>query len=111
LGLAAPTRRPKLAQLGADFAHARPEFRQAALAEIDARLDEIDALLLDPGKAEIFEGAIGVKDVRKAFNGLDLGRQRTIVDALVTITVNPVGKGTARVFDPDAIDVAWKEDL
>jgi hypothetical protein len=35
----------------------------------------------------------------------------------VTITVNPVGKGTARVFDPDAIvngrravDVAWKED-
>jgi hypothetical protein len=37
--------------------------------------------------------------------------------ALVTITVNPVGKGTARVFDPDAIvngrravDVAWKED-
>jgi hypothetical protein len=71
-----------------------------------------------PGKAAIFEDVIGAKDVRKAFAGLDLGRQRTIVDALVTITVNPVGKGTARVFDPDAIvngrravDVVWKEDL
>lgn len=49
--------------------------------------------------------------VRKAFAGLDLGRRRTIVDALMTITVNPVGKGTGPVFNPDAIDVAWNEDL
>jgi hypothetical protein len=34
-----------------------------------------------------------------------------IVDALMTITVNPVGKGTGAVFDPDAIGVAWKVDL
>lgn len=53
-----------------------------------------------------------------AYAGLDLGCRRSIVDALVTIRVNPVGKGTARVFDPDAIvngkrviDVVWKEDL
>jgi hypothetical protein len=36
----------------------------------------------------------------------------------MTITVNPVGKGTGPVFNPDAIvngsravDVVWKEDL
>ena len=105
------TLRDKLKQLGKDFATAPPEFTQAALAEINGRLEEIRGELEDPGKAAIFEDVIGAKDVRKAFLGLDLGRQRTIVDALLTPTVNPVGKGSARVFDPDAIEPGWKEDL
>jgi site-specific DNA recombinase len=58
-------------------------------------------------KAYVFEGVIGADDVRAAFAGLDLGWQRTIVDALMTITVLPVGK-RARVFDPDYIDVRPK---
>lgn len=99
--------RDKLKQLGKDFATAPPEFTQAALAEINARLGEIDAILTDPGKAAIFEDVIGAEDVGAAFEGLDLGRQRTIVDALLKVTVNPVGKG-ARVFSPDGIDVEWK---
>jgi DNA invertase Pin-like site-specific DNA recombinase len=103
--------RDKLKQLGKDFATAPPEFTQAALAEINGRLEEIRVALEDPGKAAIFEDVIGADDVGKAFGSLDLGRQRTIVDALMVITVLPVGKGTARVFDPDAIDVVWKADL
>lgn len=97
----------KLVQLGKDFASAPPEFTQAALAEINDRLAEIDAQLTDPGKARIFEDVIGAKDVQKAFNSLDLGRRRTIVDALMTIAIKPVSRGS-KVFDPDAIDVAWK---
>jgi DNA invertase Pin-like site-specific DNA recombinase len=100
----------KLEQLGEEFADAPPAFTQAALKDVKGRLDEIDAALEDPEKVNIYEGVIGAKDVRKAFLGLDLGRQRTIVDALMTITVNPVGKG-ARVFDPDSIDRPWKKDL
>jgi site-specific DNA recombinase len=101
----------KLTQLGKDFATAPPQFTQAALAQINGRLDEICEVLEDPGKAAIFEGVIGAKDVHKAYASLDLGRRRTIVDALMTIKVMPVGKGTGPVFDPDAIDVVWKEDL
>lgn len=103
--------REKLAQLGRDFATADPAFTQAALAEINGRLDEIGRLLDDPGKAAIFEGVIGAKDVRKAFLGLDLGRKRTIVDTLLTVTVLPVGKGTGRVFDPGRILMPWKDDV
>jgi DNA invertase Pin-like site-specific DNA recombinase len=103
--------RDKLKQLGKDFATAPPEFTQAALTEINGRLDEIREALEDPGKATIFEDVIGADDVGEAFGGLDLGRQRTIVDALMIITINAVGKGGGRVFDPDAIDVVWKEDL
>jgi hypothetical protein len=100
-----------LARLGKDFATAPATFRQSALAEIQEKLDAIDDRLQDQGKVNVYEGVIGAKDVRKAFDRLDLGRQRTIVDALMTITINTVGKGTARVFDPDAIDVIWKEDV
>ncbi len=51
---------------------------------------------------------------------LDLGPATHIITALMTsiVIVNPVGKGTGAVFDPDAIvngkravDVVWKEDL
>ncbi|KZS65574.1 recombinase family protein [Mycobacterium pseudokansasii] len=98
----------RLAQLGKDFVSAPPEFTQAALADINAKLADIDATLNDPGKAAVFEDVIGAPDVERAFNGLDLGRRRTIVDALMSITVNPVGKGTGGVWNPEAIDVAWR---
>ena len=108
----------KLVQLGKDFATAPPEFTQAALADINGRLGEISDLLTDPGKARIFEDVIGAKDVAKAYASLDLGRRRTIVDALMIITVNPVGRATGPKFDPDrivngkrAVDVTWKKDL
>lgn len=101
----------RLALLGKDFATAPTEFVQAALEVIRARLDEIDGTLVDPGRARAFRDVVGAKDVRKAFEQLDLGRRRAIVDALITITVMPVGKCAGPVFDPTAIQVAWKDDL
>lgn len=98
----------RLAQLGKDFATSPPEFTKAALDDINGKLAAISAALEDPGKAAIFEDVIGTKDVAKAFNKLDLGRQRTIVAALLTVTVQPVGKGTGPLFNPDAIGLDWK---
>ncbi|MES3664272.1 hypothetical protein [Mycobacterium intracellulare] len=46
--------------------------------------------------------------MRKAFDVLELGRRRTIIEALMTVTTKPVGKDTARVFHPEAADVQWK---
>jgi DNA invertase Pin-like site-specific DNA recombinase len=100
-----------LTQLGKDFAAAPAEFRQSALADIQSRLAEIEPVLNDPGKAAIFEDVIGAENVAETFDDLDLGRQRAIVDALMTITIQSVGKGTARIFDPEAIDVVWKQEL
>ena len=98
----------RLEQLGKDFASAPPEFTQAALSDIAGKLGDIDAVLLDPGKARVFEGIIGADDVRAAFESLDLGRQRTIMETLMVVTVLPVGKGTGRVFNPDYINVVWR---
>jgi DNA invertase Pin-like site-specific DNA recombinase len=97
-----------LVDLGKKFASAPAAFRQSALDEIQEKLDAIDAQLTDAVKVDVFEGVIGADDVGAAFASLDLGRQRTVVDALMTITVLPVGKG-ARVFDSDYIDVVPKQ--
>lgn len=96
----------RLVQLGKDYASAPPAFTQAALAEIQTRMDEINDQLADPGKVRIFDGVIGAKDVRKAFLGLELARRRTIVDALMTVTINPSRPGP--YFDATAIDLPWK---
>lgn len=37
-------------------------------------------------------------------------RLRAVIEVLMTVTVAPVGKGY-RVFNPDRVDVVWKEDL
>jgi site-specific DNA recombinase len=96
-----------LVRLGKDFATAPAAFTQSALDDINTQLADINAQLEDPGKVDIYEGVIGADDVAAAFDGLDLGRQRTIVDALMMITVNPVGKRTGAEFDVDAVAVAW----
>jgi DNA invertase Pin-like site-specific DNA recombinase len=100
----------RLEQLGVEFADG--EIPAATLRKATERINEklaaIDAHLLDTAKVDIFEGVIGAADVAAAFDGLDLGRQRTIVDALVRITVLPVGK-RARMFDPDYVNLRWKQ--
>jgi len=37
-------------------------------------------------------------------------RPRAVIDVWMTVTVAPVGKGY-RVFNPDRVDVVWKEDM
>ncbi len=108
----------RLEQLGVEFADGEidPVTLKTATARLKQQLAEIDTALTDAVKVDVFEGVIGAADVAAAFHGLDLGRRRTIVDALLVIRVNPVGK-RARVWDPDAIhdgrraiDVRWKEE-
>jgi site-specific DNA recombinase len=97
-----------LAQLGKDFATAPAAFRTSALTDMQTQLDAVNAQLEDPGKVNIYEDVIGAHDVQEAFDGLDLGRRRTIVDALLSVTVNAVGRGTGGVWNPDAITATWK---
>jgi len=65
-----------------------------------------DAAMRDATKAQVFAGIIGSTDVRAAFEGEPLDRQRAIVHELIAITVMPSRRG--RVFDPESVRVEWK---
>ncbi|MCZ0730471.1 recombinase family protein [Mycolicibacterium iranicum] len=78
----------------------------AADQAITEQLALLDRLLKAPAQVRIFDGVIGAEDVGDAFDGLDLDRQRAIVDALVTVTVRPTGRG--RVFRREDVAVDFK---
>jgi hypothetical protein len=92
--------RGRLAQLGTDFATAPLEFTSAVVKRIRGHLDEIDEVRRDPHKRRKSTEGHRHQDVRNAWDKLDLGRQRTIVDVLLTIKVLPIGKCMGTVFKP-----------
>jgi hypothetical protein len=103
--------RARLAQLGMDFATAPPEFTQAALSDIQGKLDAIAKRQQDQELLRGFEGLpLGTDKVGENVEKLSPDRLRAVIDVLMTVTVAPVGKGY-RVFNPDRVDVVWKEDL
>lgn len=76
-------------------------------ANLSAKLDAISAQLHDTSRVEVFAGLpLGTPEVADAFDALPLDRQRTVIAALVSIVINPGGKGAR--FDPDSIDTTWK---
>lgn len=101
--------RDRLEALGAEYGDGAVPLLAftAATKRIEEQLHELDVLMADASRVHVFEGVVGVGDVRAAFNGLDLGRRRTIVDALLTVVVHPAGRG-CRTFKPESISLAWK---
>lgn len=64
------------------------------------------AVAVDP-----LAGLVGVPDPGTVWAGLDVGRRRAVLDALMTVTVLPrTGKWgpDGRRFDPDGVRIEWK---
>ncbi|WP_431240441.1 recombinase family protein [Mycolicibacterium aichiense] len=75
--------------------------------KLNAELTPIKVQLEDADRAEIFDGVIGADDVDLAFRELPLDRKRRIISALVTVTVNPTGRG--RRFHDEDVDVQFRQ--
>lgn len=74
-----------------------------------AKLADIEAQIASATQTSALADLVGRDDVRARWNALSVTRQRAVVDSLMTITVLPVGRGAGRAFDPDSIDIAWKQ--
>lgn len=90
-------------EAAAEFAEGRLSFEFAATADkqLAAQIAELDDQLTDHSQAPVFEGLIGVEDVRTAFEELTLERKRAVIAALVTVTVMPAGRGARKVSPED----------
>ncbi|MCV7179546.1 recombinase family protein [Mycolicibacterium sphagni] len=101
--------RAKLVQLGRDFASAPPEFTQAAISDVNDKLDAIERKRQDQERLRVLDGIpLGTDQVRDVVEGLSPVRVRSILRLLWTITVEPVGKGS-HVFNPDRIVVVERK--
>jgi hypothetical protein len=81
---------------------------QRATARIREKLDVIERKRQDQERLRVLDGIpLGTDQVRQAVKSLSPVRLRAVIHLLMTITVEPVGKG-GHVFNPDRIQVQWK---
>jgi DNA invertase Pin-like site-specific DNA recombinase len=100
--------RAKLVQLGRDFADAPPEFTAAAVSDVNGKLDAIERKRQDQERRRVLDDIpLGTDEVAEKVHKLSPERLRGVINALMTVTVLPVGKGN-KVFRPDRIDIKWK---
>lgn len=116
--LAVRTRRRNVVSLVADGTFTTTEAR-SQVADLDAEIAKLEARLTDAGRVNALGPLVGVDDVRAAWEGLSIERQRAALAALVrTIRLLPPGRGARFGRDSDAwldnwekiaatIEVAW----
>ncbi len=78
----------------------------AGTERAEARLAEIGRRLAEAASDSAVAPLIGTADVRKAWDALDLSRQRAVIQALVTVTLLSPGRG-CRDFDPGSVRIDW----
>lgn len=73
----------------------------------EARLAEIVTALADAGRESILGRLIMAENVAAEWEKLDVSLKRTAIGALMTVTINPPGRG-AHKWDPgNVVGVAW----
>ena len=102
--------RALLDQMADDYADGKLTGEQVARAtgRVQKKLAAIDQRQRCQRRLAVFEDIpLGTPQVAEKVRALSPDRLRTVVDALMTVTVAPVGKGY-RVFKPERIAVEWK---
>jgi hypothetical protein len=121
LSAAANALRIKLDSISDDFAHDRITRKQMLdmTAATRARLDQVDAeMAARASKSVLASLPLGTPEIAGEWDGYHLDRKRAIISALMTITVHKARRGRPpgfkagageNYFDPDTIQVDWKQ--
>src|SRR5699024_1533265 len=92
-----------LASLFADGVLTESSVRSKS-AELRKELNDIDTRL-EASNDSIMSEIASADDVESAWQSLSIERKRLILDALMTVTVLPVGRGGSRGFDPESVRI------
>jgi len=104
-------------QLGTMFAQGTIDAEQLAAGtkSIAADLDDVRTRLQASYSGSALDGIATAADPGTAFLDADLERQRLVVDALMTVTLLPSGRGRPKgwqpgqpYFRPETVDIDWK---
>jgi site-specific DNA recombinase len=96
------THRQRLEEIAADRDDDRITRAQflAQTARRRAKMEWVEALLAEATDVSPLAPLIGAEDVAAAWEALPLGQRRAVVQALITVTVQPAGRG----YRPDVRD-------
>jgi hypothetical protein len=99
--------RSRLDVLAADFADGVLTGSQlrTATTRIKLQLAKVESQLYGPDAHRYFGDVIDADDPRAAFHKLPLDRKRALIEAMVTVTIMPIGHGGSKVFDPLMVEI------
>jgi hypothetical protein len=79
-----------------------------ATARLTEKLAAIEACQRDQDRLRVLDGIpLGRPEAAAAVKELSPDRFRAVLDLLMTITVEPVGK-SGKVFNPERVQVEWR---
>lgn len=105
--------RKDLDDLAAEFGAGEIDMQEwrVARASARARKERAEAVLATAVQVNPVVGLLGVEDVEAAWSGLDLSRQRAVIDWAMTVRVLPAQSGRrpgGTYWDRDAVEIVWK---
>ena len=103
------TRRRSLARLVADGTLDEDEVRDQA-ADLDRQIAVVEEELTDAGRADVLRDLVAAADVRAAWEDYTRDRQRAVIDAMMTVTLMPVGRVGRKPFDPATVRIESKRE-
>jgi len=106
----ADTLRLRLEQVAIEFADGALTAQQlrAATERLRTRLAVVEQELAVTGRVNLLKPLVGAGDVSVAWQALPVERQRAVIDLLMTVTVQPAGRGT-RTFRRETVQVRWRQ--
>ena len=99
-------RRAWMAEMATDGLMGQAEYR-TAMTKLAGRTAELETQLQGGPTASPLATLVTSNDVRASWEALDLGRQRAVIDLLMTVSLLP-SKNRGPKFDPDSVNIAWK---
>lgn len=75
---------------------------------IRSQLEGIESRIAAASQSSIFAGVVGTENPRATWKGLELGRKRAVLGALMTVTILPARHGRGpdgSYFDPDTVKI------
>jgi site-specific DNA recombinase len=105
----AATLRDRRENLAVDYADGTLTKSQMRTANerLSAQIAEIEAQLADAGRVDALGPLIAAADVAAAWRALSVAQQRVVIDMLMTVRLDPPGRGV-RVFRPETVRIEWK---
>jgi hypothetical protein len=113
LHVEAVTLRARLDELATLHADGAIDARQLVTGStrLRSQLETVENRITAASQGSVFAGVVGTEDTRATWVGLDLGRKRGILDALMTVTILPTRHGRGpdgSYFDPASVGIEWK---
>ena len=75
----------------------------------NTRLAGISTELDHAGRENVLAPLVAAQNAAAVWAGLDISRKRAVIKTLMTITLQPPGRGARRAFDPATVTLTWKQ--